>query len=54
MMDFDGSTINGVDVFVTEIPVTGGVQGIVLLKGPINTLEVGGQEFFLDHVGFKN
>lgn len=54
LMDFDGTTINGVDVYVTEIPVTGGVQGVVLLKGPINRLEVGGQEFFIDHVGFKN
>jgi len=54
MMDFDGTTVNGVDVYVTEIAVAGGVQGVVLLKGTINTLEVGGQEFFIDHVGFKN
>jgi hypothetical protein len=54
LMDFDGSTINGVDVYVVEIPVSGGVQGIVLLKGPIINLEVGGQEFNIDHVGFKS
>lgn len=49
----DGTTVAGVDVYVTESAVPGGVQGIILLEGAINTLEIGGQEFFIDHVGFK-
>lgn len=53
-LPLDGTTVAGVDIYVTETAVPGGVQGVILLDGPINALEIGGQEFFIDHVGFKN
>ncbi len=53
-LPLDGTTTAGVDIYVTETAVPGGVQGVILLEGTINALEIGGQEFFVDHVGFKN
>src|SRR6056297_22845 len=53
-LPLDGTTTAGVDIYVTETAVPGGVQGIIFLDGTINALEIGGQEFLIDHVGFKN
>lgn len=46
----DGTTIAGVSISVTGMAVTGGVQGQVTLVGPIQSLIVGGTEFFIDDV----
>ena len=54
VMLMDKTNLGGVDIYVVEANVPGGVQGIILLDGTINALEIGGQEFFIDHVGFKN
>ena len=54
VMLMDKTNLGGVDIYVVEATVPGGVQGIILLDGTINALEIGGQEFFIDHVGFKN
>jgi len=54
VMVMDKTNLGGVDIYVVEAVVPGGVQGIILLEGTINALEIGGQEFFVDHVGFKN
>ncbi len=54
VMVMDKTNLGGVDIYVVEAVVSGGVQGIILLDGTINAIEIGGQEFFIDHVGFKN
>lgn len=54
VMMMDKTNLGGVDIYVVEATVPGGVQGIILLDGTINSLEIGGQEFFIDHVGFKS
>jgi hypothetical protein len=42
--------IGGVDISVSTTPVTGGKTGTVILTGPVKTLRVGGQEFWIDNV----
>jgi len=44
------SPIGGANFAVTTTPVTGGKRGEATLLGPVMTLKVGGQEFWLDHV----
>jgi len=53
MMDLHGTYVGGVEVLVINNSVPGGVTGVVLLRGVINELQVGGQEFFIDHLGYK-
>jgi hypothetical protein len=40
----------GVTAHVTEKPITGGVRGSLVLEGPIEFLQIGGQEFAIDDV----
>jgi hypothetical protein len=42
--------IGGAAVRVTSSAVTGGTTGTVSFRGPIRTLRVGGQEFWIDQV----
>lgn len=42
--------IGGVTLAVSETPITGGKKGTVTLIGAVNTLSVGGQEFWIDNV----
>ena len=42
--------LGGTSVSVTTTPVAGGKKGTVTLTGPVKTLRVGGQEFWLDDV----
>jgi hypothetical protein len=44
------SPIGGVNVSVSATPVTGGKKGIVILTGAVQTIRVGGQEFWIDNV----
>jgi hypothetical protein len=44
------ATIGGVSVAVSTTPVTGGNKGTVTLNGAVNTLRIGGQEFWIDNV----
>jgi hypothetical protein len=44
------SPLGGVNVSVTTTPVLGGIRGVVTLSGPVQTLRVGGQEFWIDNV----
>jgi hypothetical protein len=46
----DGTTLGGVDISVTGMAITGGVRGMVVLDGPIQSLIVGGTEFYIDDV----
>jgi len=43
--------LGGVEVNVLTLSAT---NGIILLKGNVNDFYIGGQEFFIDHVGFRN
>lgn len=47
------ASIGGVNFSVTTTPVTGGTKGTVTLKGVINLLRIGGQEFWVDQVCAK-
>lgn len=42
--------LGGVDVAVTTTPVSGGIQGDLTLTGNVQTLRIGGQEFWMDNV----
>jgi hypothetical protein len=42
--------LGGAAARVTSSPVTGGVTGTVTFRGPIRTLRIGGQEFWIDQV----
>jgi hypothetical protein len=42
--------IGGVSLAVSATPVTGGNKGTVTMRGAINTLRIGGQEFWIDSV----
>jgi hypothetical protein len=44
------ATIGGVSLAVTTTPITGGFTGTLDLKGAVNTLRIGGQEFWIDNV----
>jgi len=44
------SPIGGVSVAVYKAAVQGGNKGIMILRGAVQTLRVGGQEFWLDNV----
>jgi hypothetical protein len=44
----------GVTCTVTTTPVPGGHKGVVTLTGPVLTLQVGGQEFWLDDIKCDN
>ena len=44
------SSIGGVGVTVSTIPVAGGKKGTVTLKGIVDRLRIGGQEFWIDNV----
>jgi hypothetical protein len=44
------SLIGGVGVAVYDSPVAGGNKGIVILRGLVKKLVVGGQEFWIDRV----
>ena len=47
------ASIGGVSVAVTTTPVAGGRIGTLTLTGPIKTLRIGGQEFWIDDVCVK-
>ena len=53
MIALHGTYVGGVEVLVINNSVPGGVTGVVLLRGVINELQIGGQEFFIDHLGYK-
>jgi len=40
----------GVELFVTRVAIAGGVRGKLLLRGRVDQLEIGGQEFFIDNI----
>jgi hypothetical protein len=42
--------IGGIGLVVSTTPVTGGTQGTLTLTGQVNTLRIGGQEFWVDNV----
>lgn len=42
--------IGGVNISVSTTPVSGGKKGIVILTGAVQTIRVGGQEFWIDNV----
>jgi len=44
------SVIAGVTVTVTSTSMPGGKKGKVVFRGPIQTIRIGGQEFWLDNV----
>jgi hypothetical protein len=44
------ASLGGVSVAVYTAPVAGGKKGIVILRGAVQTLRVGGQELWLDNV----
>ncbi|MCB1150234.1 hypothetical protein KDK88_01705, partial [bacterium] len=48
MPSFHGLNLGGVTVSVLTIPIPGGRYGKVTLTGDVQTLQVGGQEFFMD------
>jgi hypothetical protein len=48
------ASLGGVNVSVSTTPVTGGKTGTVILTGPVKTLRVGGQEFWIDNVCAAN
>jgi len=51
MIDLNGTSLGGAAVSVTATPVSGGgVVGRVTLTGIMQTIGVGGQEFWIDHV----
>jgi hypothetical protein len=41
-------------LLVTRTPVTGGVHGKIILLGPITSLTIGGQEFWIDNVTVRD
>lgn len=47
------SPIGGVNLAVTSVPAPGGKKGTVTLSGPVKTLRIGGQEFWIDNVCAK-
>lgn len=49
-----GVVAPGVTMTVTAVPMGGAVTGVVTLNGPVATLRVGGQEFYLDRVQNDN
>ena len=53
LYDLNGTTIGGRSVFVTRVPVTGGVIGMLRVDGPVTDLSIGGVNFFIDHVCFE-
>lgn len=44
------SPVPGVSVSVSTTPVTGGTTGVLTVSGAIKTLELGGQELWIDEV----
>ncbi len=44
------SPIGGVNVSTFTAPITGGKKGVVVLRGTVKDLKVGGQEFWIDRV----
>lgn len=44
------ATIAGVNVSVFTSSAAGGKKGVLLLRGPVKTLRLGGQEFWIDNV----
>lgn len=44
------SPVGGVSIDVYKAAVQGGNKGVVILRGAVQTLKVGGQEFWLDNV----
>mgnify|MGYP003394174013 CR=1 FL=1 len=42
--------IGGVNISVSTTPVTGGKKGVVILRGAVQKIRVGGQEFWIDNV----
>ena len=45
--------IGGVNIAVTSTPALGGKKGTVTLTGKVQTLRIGGQEFWIDNVCAK-
>jgi hypothetical protein len=44
------ANLGGVNVSVSQVPITGGKKGTVKLNGSIQNFSIGGQEFFLDNI----
>jgi hypothetical protein len=49
-ISLNGATIGGVLVQVTQAAGGGGVKGVIVLTGVIETLAIGGQELWVDHI----
>lgn len=45
--------IGGVNIAITSVPAPGGKKGTVTLTGTVRTLQIGGQEFWIDNVCAK-
>jgi hypothetical protein len=52
MAALDGQVIGGVTVSVIRFPVTGGYTGLLRLDGNIDSLYIGGTNFYIDRVCF--
>lgn len=50
MIALNGVTLGGVSITVSTIPVAGGVVGLVQLDGLVFSLEIGGQDLYIDHL----
>lgn len=47
---FSSGIAPGVDMFVTRTAISGGYKGKILLRGAVETLEIGGEEFVIDNL----
>ena len=52
LFDFNNTMIGGRMVYVTRIPVSGGVVGKLRIDGPVTRFLIGGENFFIDHLCF--
>lgn len=52
LSNLSGSTIGGVLVTIRHMSVNGGEQGVLVLEGTIQSISIGGQELWIDHVCF--
>lgn len=54
LADLNGTTLGGRTLYVTQVPVTGGVVGILRVDGPVVNFAIGGEDFHIDRVCFED
>lgn len=47
---FGANVAPGVELYVTKVAIPGGTRGKILLRGAIESVALGGQEFFIDNL----